>query len=130
MKTKIVHSALFPLLGPKATADVERILYFYASKAMQCDTGPELHDAMKRGAEREFFDENTGGGVWLSYTIDVIGTESQPVLIIAGTDSCGVYMVGEYSAVYNIDPQAEAARIWNLCGEDDGVLIASAYLEA
>lgn len=78
--------------------------------------GEVLHAGLANGAADGFFEPNTGGGVWLSHTLHAI--DGQPMHVVAGSDSVGVYRATR--------PTAEAcARAWTeLCGEDRHLVLA------
>lgn len=131
MKFELTPAPLFAELDPSAACDVERILCYYAAQTATLDDGPAVHAIMRRHALCESFDDNTGGGVWLSYTVDTIGANAEPVLIIAGWDSCMVYRLpaGLGDDLLSVDPAEAAGLVWDLCGDDDSIRLGAVYIE-
>lgn len=84
--------------------------------------GELLHAQMAQGAISDYFDPNTGGGIWLSHSIHQ--GESGNVLVTAGLDSVYVYRALTDQA------QSCADAVYALCGEDDAILLAKWYYEA
>ena len=129
MKFNLQHSPLFAALTPRAARDAECLLSYYAAQTLGDEGGEHCHAAMSRHALADDFDPNTGGWVWLSYSVHVIGAESLPVLAIAGCDSCALYMLPEGTDPASADPATLAGWVWDMEGDEDAAKLAVIYVE-
>ena len=86
------------------------------------ECGPTIHAAMARGASAEYFNDNTGGWVWNSFTQHE--TTRGTVIAIATCD--GVWIMRAHPMLPYGDLEAFEEWNWHLCGDDAGWLITSA----
>ena len=107
---------------------VNGIVKKYADGTRGMYDGLGIHAYMAEHALSHEFDENTGGWVWLSYTIDIDPVSDIPIFICCGIDTCYVYMLPDTGVddLLSVSPARCAEIIFDLCGEDDVLL--SAYV--
>lgn len=125
MRLTIDHRPRYATESPSVAASVELLLSHYAARTFDMDDGPSVHAVMAEHALQSAYDPNTGGNVWLSYSIHLLGAEQLPALVIAGWDTCSVYVLPDTDT----DPHKAAAAVWDMCGEDDSHKLAILYLE-
>lgn len=120
----------FRTLLTSERVSVDELLRRYATETAQLEEGEATHAVMARGARSADFDENTGGWVWLSYSIHAIGDFDAYALVIAGSDSCSLYLIDVLGCTPETPPAEAAGLVWDKCGDEDAVRIATVYLEA
>lgn len=91
----------------------------YRAVFLTDDTGEGVHEALSKDAANDFFDDNTGGFVWLSHTLHRAGAHL--LHVCAGSDSVRV-----------LRAQCETARecadaLYALCGEDEHLLVGEYF---
>lgn len=89
------------------------------------DEAAAVHRAMGEGARVTLFDENTGGGFWVSYSVHCDAPSGLSLLCVASCDGCSVYTLREG------DDGANPARAYSdddSNADDDGRQVFSADL--
>lgn len=80
------------------------------------------HLGFSKGALTAHLQPNTGGGQWLSHTVHRAGAHL--LYLCAGVDSASVYRAPSANA------EACAKAIWELCGEDEHLVVAEYFADA
>lgn len=81
--------------------------------------GDVAHAWMASGSTSAQYEPNTGGGIWLSHSVHRAG--SHPLYVCAGCDSVRIYRAPAP------DAEACASAIYELCGEDDHLVVAEYF---
>lgn len=91
------------------------------------DDRPEaLHKLVSAGATSDLYNENTGGGVWNSFSVHQCGTDAAwgSVLAVVHLDGIDIYRMGEGGLQARTAEEAEQA-IWDDCGEHNDAWMIS-----
>lgn len=99
----------------------------YMDETPGIEDGPQIHAIMARGALSEEFDENTGGWVWLSYSVHVEPVSGVRVFVIAGCDTCAALVLPDAD---DLSPVECAEMVWDMHGEEESALLSRVYYTA
>lgn len=81
-------------------------------------SGELQHAVLSEGATDQYFDENTGGFIWLSHSLHR-AEDGTMLHLEAGADTCSVYLAKSDTAMKCADTVAE------MCGETANIDVAS-----
>lgn len=106
-----------PVIAPVVADFAATLITRYRDLAiLDAGDGELLHEGMSEGASDDYFEANTGGGIWISHSLHEI--EGVRLHASAGSDTVMVYIAQGDTAA------AAAEVIAQLCGDDAHLVVA------